>query len=144
MRLDNTSEPIFLTPTGPGSLAVKQVIEELESAFAQKEAAIEERLQLAIAKENAVKEIIAAQRGFVEEIANNHAAPSKLVGSVEIGKELSLSSRTVRDYARRGIVPSRMVGKHRRYDVKEVRDALDRNHRDNKLSLTAARARVLR
>ncbi|MFZ4779679.1 MAG: hypothetical protein ACOYM3_30330, partial [Terrimicrobiaceae bacterium] len=126
------------------SLEVKQMIEDLESAFAQKEAAIEERLQLAIAKENAVKEIIAAQRGFVEEIASNHAAPSKMVGSVEIGKELSLSTRTVRDYAKRGIVPSRMVGKHRRYDLKEVRDALDGTYQDKKLSLTAARARVLR
>lgn len=143
--LDNSSEPIFLTPTELGSLAIKQIIGEVESALAQKEAAIEERLQLAIAKENAVKELIAAQRGFVEEMANSQAAPTKKVGSTAIGQELSLPVRTVRDYAKRGIIPSRKIGKHWRYEVKEVHDAVDRNHRDKKLPLTAAaRARVLR
>ncbi len=111
VRLDNTSEPIFLTPTGPGSLAVKQVIEELESAFAQKEAAIEQRLELVIAKENAVKEFIAAQREFGEELLNIRAISAMNICSAENSQEFSTSPRTTRHCAKKCVIQSRKFAK---------------------------------
>ena len=111
VRLDSTSEPIFLTPTGPDSLEVKQMIEDLESAFAQKEATIEERLQLAIAKENAVKEFIAAQREFGEELLNARDISTMNICSAEASQELSTFPRTTGHCANKRVIPTRQFAK---------------------------------
>ncbi len=52
----------------------------------------------------------------------------RLVGPKECAKFLNVSERTLRYYAEKKIIPSYRPGKHRRYDLGEVKDALKRTH----------------
>jgi len=91
-----------------------------------------------------VAELIQAQRGFVAEhaaayiLATTTAMPvprrerlgmsrlDELMTADEVAELLHILRSTVSDYARRGVLPSVKLGRHRRFVRSDVADAIER------------------
>lgn len=54
------------------------------------------------------------------------APPSPIMTPVEVAEMLRLRESTVREYARRGVLPSFKLGRHIRFNRQDIVDFIDR------------------
>lgn len=69
-----------------------------------------------------------------------HATPPHLLSTAEAARLLTLRESTIRDYARRGLVPSLRIGRHVRFLEADLYDYLEsrRTQAQNGRSVTAS------
>lgn len=126
--------------------AIQQMVSELRADRAAKEAAVTKRLELAIAKEEAMETLLAAQKKFVQELLTQGENAGDLVDANEAAAFLKISPRSLRWYAEQKIIPSYPVGKRkRRYNKAEIKQALEDARKDGRIAHDPeVRRRVLR
>ena len=138
IMVDNPGPPIEKVS------AVQQAINELRAERDAKAAEVTKRLEAAIAKEEAIKSLLAAQRQYVAELLSQGEKSGELLGCEEAAKKLNLPTRTLREYATRGIIPSIKFVKRRKFNMHDVREALEKLGKDGQPRNTAAvRKRLL-
>ena len=66
----------------------------------------------------------------------------ELLTTDEVAELLNIPRSTVSDYARRGVLPSVKLGRHRRFVRSDVDDAIERMRRDRSTRQSAASTRA--
>ena len=109
-------------------------------------ASISERLHAAIAKEEALERLITLQKQWVKELVAKGENSGQLIGMNEAAKALDLAPSSLRHYADQGIVPCFKFGRNRKFNLAEVREAMEKARQDGKIPrLTdAMRKKLLR
>jgi len=105
---------------------------------------ISERLNLAIIKEQTIADLLDEQRALIKNLVDKGAKSGELVGPSEAAKALDISERSLRLYADQGIVPCLKVGKHRKYDLAEVKAALIKARNSGKIGRSSLKKDLLR
>ncbi len=126
--------------------AIQQMVSELRADRAAKEAAVTKRLELAIAKEEAMETLLAAQKKFVQELLSQGEKAGELVDANEAAAFLKISPRSLRWYAEQKIIPSYPVGKRKlRFNKTEIKQALEKARKDGRIAHDPdVRRRILR
>lgn len=126
--------------------AIQTLLDELRADRARKEEAITRRLELAIAKEEAMERLLAQQKAFVAELMAKGQEAGELVDADEAAAFLKITPRSLRWYAEQKIIPSYPVGKRkRRYNKAEIKAALEKARRDGRIAHDPeVRRRILR
>ncbi|CAN5472403.1 hypothetical protein BH09VER1_BH09VER1_26580 [soil metagenome] len=98
---------------------------------------VEEKLAYVAAKEDGIRELLAAQKA---------SASEDLVGAKIVARTLGISERTLRQYAEEGVVPSYQLGKHRRYRLREIFGVLEEARKSvtGTKNLREVRRRIIR
>lgn len=126
--------------------AVNALISELRADRAAHDEVIAKRLSDAIAKESVLKQLMGLQKDWVKELAKKAESAGEMVGPEEAAKSLDLAPATLRYYAENGIIPCFKMGRNRKYNLREIQEALEKARQDGKVSRVTPemRRRILR
>ena len=104
-------------------------------------ASISERLHAAMAKEEVLRDLLQAHKQLVKNLTEKAESTGDLVGAEEAAKSLDLAPATLRYYAEQGIIPCFKMGRNRKYNLKEIRVAMEKAREAGKIPRVTAEAR---
>lgn len=137
---------LFPPPLDERDSVINALIKELRADRLAEQEEVTKRLHDAIAKEGVLKQLFSLQKDWVQELAEKAESSGELVGAEEAAKSLDLPPATLRYYAEQGIIPCFKMGRNRKYNLREIKEALEQARQDGKVSRVTAemRKRILR